>query len=59
MHIERLLRAALHRFDNHRPNRDVRHEATIHHVDMDPVRSRRINGANLLGESPKIRRSTA
>ena len=56
VHIERLLRAASHRFDNHRPDRDVRHEATIHYVDMDPVGSRRIDSANLLGESPKIRR---
>ena len=56
MHIERLLRGASHRLDNHRSDRDVRHEAAVHHVDMDPVGSRRIDGANLLGEPPEIRR---
>jgi hypothetical protein len=56
LHIERLLRAASHRFDNHRPDRDVRHEATVHYVDMDPVGSCRVDGTNLLGETPEIRR---
>jgi hypothetical protein len=46
----------MHRLDNHRPDRDVRHETNVHCVDMDPVRLRRIDSANLLGESPKIRR---
>jgi hypothetical protein len=53
---KRLLRAASHRFDNHRLDRDVRHEATIHYVAMDPVGSCRIDGTNLLGETPEIRR---
>ena len=56
VHIERLPRATSHRFDYHRPDRDIRHKATVHYVDMDPVRSRRIDGANLLGETPEIRR---
>jgi hypothetical protein len=38
MHIEQLLRAASHRLGNPRPDCDVRHESTIHHVDMDLVR---------------------
>ena len=44
VHIERLLRVASDRFDNHRPKRDVRHETTIHHVDMNPVGAGRIDG---------------
>ena len=46
VHIERLLRRAPHRCDDHRPDRDIRHEAAVHDVDMDPIRSRRIDGAN-------------
>ena len=55
VHIERLVRAASYRFDDYRPDRDVRHEATIHHVNMDPIRARRIDGVNLLGETSEIR----
>jgi hypothetical protein len=54
MHIERLLRAASHRFDHYRPNRDIRHEAAIHHIDVNPIRPRRIDGANLLGDTTEI-----
>jgi hypothetical protein len=56
VHIERLPRVASHRFDNHRPERDIRHEAAVHHVDMNPVGAARIDGANLVGEIPEIRR---
>ena len=56
VHIEWLVRAAPHRFDDDRPDRDVRREATIHHINMDPIRARRIDGVNLLGETSKIRR---
>jgi hypothetical protein len=54
VHIERLLRAASHRFDYHRPDRDIRHETTVHYVDTDLVGACRIDGANLLGEMPEI-----
>ena len=52
MHIERLLRVASHRFDNRRPERDIRHEAPVHHIDMDPVGAGRVDGADLIGEMP-------
>jgi pentose-5-phosphate-3-epimerase len=35
---------------------DVRHEATIHYVNVNPVGSCRIDRTNLLGETSKIRR---
>ena len=54
VHIERISRAAPCRFDDRRPDRGVRHEAIIHHVDMNPVCRRRIDGANLLGEASEI-----
>jgi hypothetical protein len=50
------VRAAPHGFDDDRPDRDVRREATIHHINMNPIRARRIDGVNLLGETSKIRR---
>jgi hypothetical protein len=49
VYIERLPRGAPHRLDNHRSNPDVRHEAAVHDIDMDPIGSRRIDSANLLG----------
>jgi hypothetical protein len=56
VHIERFLRGASHCLDNHWSDRHVRREAAVHHVDMDPVGSRRIDSANLLGKTPEIRR---
>ena len=56
VHIQRLLRVASHRFDNHRPERDIRHEMAVHDVDMNPVCACRVDGANLVGEVPEIRR---
>jgi hypothetical protein len=56
VHIERLLRATKHRFDDYRPDRHARHEATVHHVDMNPVCARPIDSLNLLGETSEIRR---
>ena len=55
MHVERLLGRPAHRFDHHRPDRDIWHEATVHDVNMDPVGARRIDGANLRGEIAEIR----
>ena len=54
VHIKRLLRVASHRFDNHRSERDIRHKATIHDVDMDPVGAGCIDGADLVGEMAEI-----
>src|SRR6185437_13628342 len=56
VYIKWLLRAASYRLDDHWADRDIRHEAAVHDVDMDPVGSRRIDGANLLGKTPEIRR---
>ena len=50
VHIKRLTRVAPDCFDNHRPERDIRHKTAVHHVDMNPVRAGRIDGANLIRE---------
>jgi hypothetical protein len=55
VHIERLLRRASRRFDNHRTDRDIRHEAPVHYVDMDPVGACLIDGTNFFAEPSKIR----
>jgi hypothetical protein len=36
------------------PNRDIRQEAAIHHVNVDPIRSCVIDGANLFGETTEL-----
>ena len=56
VHIERFQRGPSHGLHNHWSDRDVRHEAAVHDVDMDPVGSRRIDSANLLGKMSEIRR---
>jgi hypothetical protein len=56
VHIKRLLRAASHRFDNHRAERNIRHEAAVHYVNVDPVGASQIDGTNLVGEMCEIRR---
>ena len=54
VHIERLPRVASYRFDNHRPERDIRHEAAVHHVDMNPVGAGRIDGAHFFPQFREI-----
>ena len=54
MHIERLLRGAPHRLDDDRPEGDVRHEAPVHDIDMDPVRAGLVDGKDFLAEPLEI-----
>ena len=56
MDIDRLLRRLAHGLDDDRADRDVRHKAPVHDIDMDPVGSRPIDGAHLLGEPAEIGR---
>ena len=56
MHVERLLRAAAHRLHDQRPDRDIRHEAAVHDVDMNPVGAGRLDGANFIGKMSEVRR---
>jgi hypothetical protein len=50
--VERQRRRAPHRLDHDRPDRQVRHEVAVHHVDVDVVR--RADGGDLLGEPPEV-----
>ena len=52
MHIERLSCVASHRFDDDRPEGDIRHEAAVHDVDMNPVGAGLIDSPDLVGEMP-------
>jgi len=36
------------------PNRDIRQEAAILHVNVDQIRSRVVDGANLFGETTEL-----
>jgi hypothetical protein len=54
MDVERLRGRLAHRRHDEGPEADVGHEAAVHDVDMDPVRSRRVNGTNLLGEAADV-----
>ncbi len=56
MHIERPLRHPAHRRDDERADRQVRHEASIHHVDMDPVGAGRLDGPYLFAKAAEIGR---
>ena len=56
MHVERLLRPGPDALDEARPERDVRHEMPIHHIDMNPVASGVVDRADLLAEAGEIGR---
>ena len=56
MHVDRLLGGAPHRLDHHRADRQVRHEAAVHHIDMDPVGPGPVDRPHLLAEPPEIGR---
>jgi len=56
MHVDRLRCRFAYRFDDNWPDRDVRHKAPIHHIDMDPISPRRVDGSDLIGEPAEIGR---
>ena len=43
-------------FDNHRPERNIRHETAVHDINVDPVGAGRIDGTDLVGEMCEVRR---
>ena len=54
MHVERFLGVRPDRFDDIRADRNVRHEMTVHDVDMNPVSAGSIDRAHLLAELREI-----
>jgi len=55
MTVERELRDGAARLHDHRPERDVRDEMTVHHVDVDPVRSGSFDRGDGVRQSGKVR----
>jgi len=54
MHVEWFFGDTAHRFDDHRADRQVRDEAAIHYIDMDPIAAGRVSRAHLLAEPREI-----
>ena len=43
------------RFEHHRPVADIGHEMPVHDVQMQPIRTRCLDGGDLLAQSGEIR----
>ena len=56
MHIEGLGSRPSDGLQHDRPDRDVGHEAAIHHIDMNPVGAGAIDRAHLLAQAREVRR---
>ena len=54
MHVEEEFGMRPQRRDDRRPDRDVRHEMTVHHIDMDPVGAGGGDGADFFAEIGEI-----
>src|SRR5262245_39794697 len=54
MNVERLCRRTANGLQHDRPDANVRHETSVHYVDMDPVGIGRVDGAHLLSQSCEI-----
>src|SRR6185369_17372420 len=54
MHVQRLGRRAPNRLDDDRSEAEVGHEATVHDVNVDPVRSGGIDRADFVAEASEI-----
>ena len=54
MHIDGLCRRFPYGFDHDRPDRDVRHEAPVHDINMDPVSARGVHRPHLIGQPAEI-----
>src|SRR5437763_16244865 len=56
VYVEHLAGMPSHGFDHIRSYADVGYEVPVHHVDMDPVGARGIDGPHLLAETREIGR---
>ena len=54
--FQRELRDTLEGPNDQRSNRDVRNEVAIHHIDMDPIGTRRLRLLDLLAKARKVGR---
>ena len=56
VNVDHALRRSSDGFDHHGADCDVRHEATIHDIDVDPVGARLVDGLDFSLEAAKIGR---
>jgi DNA polymerase-3 subunit alpha len=56
MHVEGLVRPGLDRLQDRRADGEVRHEMPVHHVDMNPVGTRRVDGFDFVSQPGEISR---
>ncbi len=56
MHVERLGGGSADRLDDRGAERDIGDEASVHHIDMDPIRPGLIDRPYFLGKPTEIRR---
>lgn len=54
MYVERLFSDGAQGIDDEGPNGDVRDEAAVHNVDVDPVAARLVNGADFISEFGEV-----
>ena len=54
MHVENLLGVRAERLHHVGADGDVGHEMPVHHVDMDPVAARLVDGAHFLAQPREI-----
>jgi hypothetical protein len=54
MNVERLRRRATHRLDDDRSEGDIRHEAPVHYIDMNPIGMSLVDSTNLVTEPAEI-----
>jgi hypothetical protein len=54
MNVERLGGRAANGLQHGWPDADIRHKAAIHHVDMDPIGTGGINGANFFAQPREV-----
>ena len=55
VHVERNLRHFLDRLDYRRADRKVRHEMSVHHIDMEQVGTGSFDSRNFVGQAHEIR----
>ena len=54
MHVEGLFRVRPQRLHHGRTDGEIGHVMPVHHIDMNPVGARLVDGANLLAELGEI-----
>jgi hypothetical protein len=54
MHIEGLRRGPPDGLQHDRPDRNIRHETTVHHIHMDPVGAGPIDRAHLIAQAREV-----